>query len=122
MNSLFATVQDGRLLLSQDGVSIFEGLVEGGVVTHAKVLPSGSLVLVLTEPDGEGWRPSENLLGVASDGTVLWRAELPTYGGGDCYVAVSVADDGSLTAVSWSGFRVVLDTVSGRIVRRMPTK
>lgn len=56
-----------------------------------------------------------NLIRVAHDGTVRWRAELPTSISPESYVNATVTDEGQLLAWSWSGNRVVIDTESGRI-------
>lgn len=122
MGSLLSSVCDGRLVITQNGVRTFSGFVEGCRARQACEVPSGDLVLVLIECVGDTWKPFENLLGVTSDGAVLWRAELPTYSGGDYYVAIDLADDGSVAATSWSCFQVTLDVSSGRIIRRLFTK
>jgi hypothetical protein len=123
MSLLSATVQDGRLLLSYNGVSTFEGLVEGSRVTDVVyVSPSSNFVLVRIEHSSISWRPTENLLKLTEKGAVLWRSELPTYSGGDCYMYVDVSDDGGITATSWSCYRVKLDADSGRIIQRVFTK
>ncbi|MDR1449462.1 MAG: hypothetical protein LBI84_04555 [Propionibacteriaceae bacterium] len=95
---------------------------DGGFATQEDVVPAGDLVLVLLTPEGDAWKPVKNLLAVTRSGDVVWRAELPSHSGGDCYVAAVVGEDGQVTAVSWSGYRVTLDAASGRIIWRTPTK
>jgi len=57
-----------------------------------------------------------NIVRVADDGSVVWRAELPPGSQPDAYVAVSVSDT-EISASSWSGYRVVLDAETGQILR-----
>jgi hypothetical protein len=55
------------------------------------------------------------------DGTVAWRA-LPPNGNDDAWVAVSLPSDDTVTANSWSGWRVKLDVRTGTEIIRQFTK
>lgn len=71
-------------------------------------------IALLEAPSGTGRH--RNIVCVADDGSVVWRAELPPGSQPDAYVAVSVGDT-EISASSWSGYRVVLDAETGRILR-----
>lgn len=56
----------------------------------------------------------------APDGSVRWAAH-PPEGGEDVFVSVELRPD-EVTVTSWSGWRVVLDAVTGAESRRDFTK
>ena len=62
----------------------------------------------------------QNLLRCRPSGSIVWRAELPDRGA-DAYVKMHWSGQ-RLTAASWSGFEVVLDVNSGRVVTQTFTK
>lgn len=57
-----------------------------------------------------------------ADAHVIWRGELPTDTPGDCFVSVDVEESGNVSASTWSGYRVVLASETGRILHRRFTK
>jgi hypothetical protein len=57
-----------------------------------------------------------NLVCYAPDGSLLWRAELPTSGGGDCYYQIDSHDP--IVVSSGSSYECTIDENTGRIVRR----
>ena len=82
-----------------------------------KVIRSdGENRVVLLDP-GLGDRPIKNLVKFDRAGQVLWEAELPTSGGGECYVGASAINPSEIVAISWSGYRVTIDT-EGKISHR----
>lgn len=56
----------------------------------------------------------QNLLCVDCDGSIVWRARLPTSLGDDAYVSFELVGD-RLTANTWSCHRVSLDVQTGEI-------
>src|SRR5580693_9184731 len=69
-------------------------------------IPGTNDVIVLCNADERRERgPFRNLLRVAPDGSVVWRADLPGETGDDAYVAVRWVG-GKLVANTWSAHRV----------------
>ncbi len=62
----------------------------------------------------------ENLRRLKSTGEVVWVAEMPERTG-DAYVDARL-EGGSLTAWSWSCYRVVIELATGKITERVFTK
>ena len=77
--------------------------------------------IVLLRRDPSGYEPLQNLVRVAGDGSVRWRAELPPDEGADAFVAVEWEGD-RLVANTWSCYRVQLDPNTGRILDQVFTK
>jgi hypothetical protein len=61
-----------------------------------------------------------NLLRCRSDGSIIWRAELPTIGS-DAYTAMEWRGT-KLMAFSWSGFAVEIDPMNGKVKKKTFTK
>jgi hypothetical protein len=81
-------------------------------------LPDGSGALeLLEETDGH----IASIVCRDLDGSVRWQAE-PPEGEGDSWVAVSLVDDGGVSANSWSGWRVELAVTTGTEAGRHFTK
>lgn len=116
------SVDDGRLRVSCDQPSFeWEGLLDGLSVLDLIVLPSGApAVVLLAPPAGPG--PVRNLVGVASDATVSWRAEPPTLGESDAFVSIEADQDGLISASTWSGYRVLVSPETGNTLRQEFTK
>ena len=79
----------------------------------------GDRVIALLDPDKGPYHPNNryaNLVCYAADGTLVWRAELPTSGGGDCYFKVRSEDP--IVVSSFSSYRCTIDPETGRIVDR----
>jgi hypothetical protein len=78
---------------------------------------SDDAIVLLSAQDGL----RETLLRYRADGSVVWRAELPTHWSADYYVDVDLVED-VIHAGSWSGFDVVIDPATGRILSKQFTK
>jgi hypothetical protein len=114
----------GEDLVVQDAAgtrTVWRGRPDGHPVRS--VLPvadaSGCIVLLDYSRGPPGAFP--NLIRCRPDGSVEWRAALPTTAGSDAYVRVSW-DEGRLLANSWSGYQVVVDPDTGRITSSTFTK
>jgi hypothetical protein len=67
--------------------------------------------VVLLAAASEGYR-TENLICFNSDGSVRWRAALPTDTGPDSFVNAAI-DENSIRANSWSGWAIWFDPATG---------
>lgn len=86
---------------------------DGGKVVDAVAADDGVTAYVLLDA-GTGTGRVMNL--VRDDaGSVLWRAQLPAGGATDSFTQFSVMGTGELVAWTWSGMRVTIDPVSGRL-------
>jgi len=117
------TVVD-RILVVTDAVSgsvVWQGRPLRLPVEEVQGLPGGSRAIVLLDytsgPDG----PFANLLCVACDGELVWRAELPSGSSTEAYVSFDLTGD-ALLANSWTGHRVQLDIATGRMIQSAFTK
>lgn len=102
----------------------WRGRIEGHRVEQAAALAGTDDAIVLLEPPpiDDLLRPFRNLLRVAADGTIVWRAELPVPADWtDQYVNFE-QHAGILSANSWSCYFVVLDRETGDIVSKEFTK
>ncbi len=118
----WVSVRDGRLRVSgDDPLFEWEGLVDGLTVLDLIVLRPGDSAVVLLDPPA-GQRPVRNLVGLASDATIRWRAELPAAGGSDAFVSIEVGQDGLIGASTWSGYRVLVSPDTGAILHQEFTK
>lgn len=61
-----------------------------------------------------GQDPFRNLRAISMSGDLLWKAEFPE--AADYYY--KIVDRNPLTALSFSSYRCVIDTATGRIVRK----
>lgn len=109
------TVEKGRLQLHGGASHPQPFLPDGREVLEVIGRVPGVGVLVLLDP-GEGYAPINNLVLVDDEGSVRWRADLPSSTGGESYVSAEISTSGGLSASSWSGYRVELDPHSGRIL------
>ena len=104
---------------AETGSLKWRGQPDGYPVWRVLPIPGSDDGLVLLRYD-RGPRTFPNLLRLRPDGSVVWRAELPEQVG-DTYVGMEWSN-GSLTAGSWSGFEVVLDPDTGRLLAQKFTK
>jgi hypothetical protein len=84
--------------------------------------PDGVVLLDwMDRPPGiEEWHPYQNVLRIRPDGSIVWRAELPSGETLKSFTATSW-DEGRLIAQAWS-HRCVLDAETGRILETTFTK
>jgi outer membrane protein assembly factor BamB len=71
--------------------------------------------LVLYDWSGASADRYQNLRRLDSNGATIWSAELIENTGTDCFVSVSVADD-SIHATTWSGYVLMIDPATGKVV------
>jgi hypothetical protein len=118
---------DGRAVARDGDRTTWSGTVDGGarVSTVLPVVDSGDAVLLLHcdhRPVGvEDWHPFFNLIRVAPDGTIRWRAELvPQETVWKCYLQVEWRD-GRLGALAAS-YECTIDPATGRLIEAVFTK
>ena len=97
------------------------GEFDGVAVLDRVFLPDGDQVCLLEFVLG-GPKSQDNLLRLASDGSVVWRAEPPEASAGDSWVSVETDKAGRLVANSWSCWRAALDPATGRVISKYFTK
>jgi len=116
------TVQDGKLVAKESaGRVLWSGRPDGAAPRTVVPVPDGQDCIVLLRYEDSDAHPFANVLRVTPNGSVLWRAPLPSEEPNDAYVSLSKAAEG-LVANSWSGYWVRLDEASGRILERVFTK
>jgi len=106
---------DDHALVIRDstGHVLWEGRVEG--VDVLSVVRLGETCVAVLE-----WGQKQqvgrllNLVRVAKNGSVLWRAEMPTNRNAEAYTKISIEGE-DLVAWSFSGLMVRLDPETGRI-------
>lgn len=79
-------------------------------------LPDGLGTVTLYDWMAEEVRDGRNLIRADKEGRELWRAEPPFYRAGqeDCFTKVAW-DGATLTAFSWSCYRVSINPISGAV-------
>lgn len=103
---------------SATGKVLWHGLPDGIPGVEVVAIPGTSDAVVRLDHMAKGGA-FRNLVRISSSGRVLWRAELPTLEPADAYVAVDYDSEYSrLTAVSWTGYWVVVNVDSGGIVEQ----
>ena len=115
--------QKGELIV-RDRVTdrkVWHGSPEGYPVKEAVALEGTDDCIVLYPYMSSQQRVFGNLVRCRCDGSVVWRAELPETSTLDAYVAVQLGNEG-LTANTWSGWLVTLDSNTGRILSTRFTK
>lgn len=118
----YFSVSDGVLTISSDDpVELWTGLPDGLPVLDLRADPDGRSAVVLLDPPAGGGRV-RNLVRIVSSGEVAWRGELPETGPADAFVGLDIGIDGVVMAVTWSGYRVRLHPVTGRILGQEFTK
>jgi outer membrane protein assembly factor BamB len=85
-------------------------------------LPGSQDSIVLLDPGANPGEQFRNVIRLATDNQVIWVAELADrYDSCDRYMNIEWVD-GKLTASTWSGHSVELDTHTGRIRTQTFTK
>ncbi len=115
----FVESEELWIVEAETGKLQWRGQPDGYPVWKALSAPDSDDFLVLLRYD-RGPKTFQNLLRIRPDGSVVWQAELPDRIF-DTYVGMEWSD-GRLTAGSWSGFEVVLDPDTGRILSQKFTK
>ncbi len=118
--SLKYSSKGGELIIEDEATSsiVWRGKPEGYSV--AKVIPIEDECIVLLDPLS-GPNRFKNLIRCRSDGSTVWIAELPDATGPDTFTSVDLTDS-RLEASAWSGFKVSIDSKTGRIVAAEFTK
>lgn len=85
-----------------------------GQVMDRVDLPDNAGSIVLYDWMAEDVRDGRNLMRVDPDGNILWKASPPT-GKQDCFTRLQW-DGHTLTANTWSCYRVKVDPQSGNVI------
>lgn len=117
----FRLVGDEIEISGASGQQIWRGRPLGYPVKSVIPLVAEDGCIVLCDPDAQLGGYFENVLRIACDGSVLWRAPMPSSRNDDCYTAIGYDAD-ALVANSWSGYRVRIDPNSGRLLESSLTK
>ncbi len=88
-------------------------------VASALPIDNNSRCIVLLDILASKESQFRNLLCIERDGNVVWKAELPV--SQDAFVSFQMTTDG-LVANSWSGYRVILNPATGKIMERQFVK
>lgn len=119
---IFFSVSDGMLtILSDDAPVLWTGQPDGMRVLDLRVASDGCSAIALLDPPAGAGRV-RNLVRITSSGDVAWRGELPEDGPTDAFVSLDVGIEGVVLAATWTGYRVRLDPVTGRLLAQEFTK
>ncbi len=110
-------LKDGRLQIISNSKLVWDGRLDNRTVVRVASIPSTEDCLVLLDPSTDG--VDRNLLRIARDGSVVWRAPAPPEGG--TYVDVQI-QNGLIVAWSWTCHMVTLEAGSGSISEAVFTK
>lgn len=118
------SVSEGQLVIRDgQGTELWRGRLEGHAVIWAATLPDSEDGVALYEPYPAEWQKMQcatlqNLMRVAPDGRIIWRAELPERH--SRYVRAKLLP-GAIEAIAPS-YTIRLDIGSGRILEQIWTK
>jgi hypothetical protein len=121
-NNMEYQVSDGTLIIRDNAQrAVWKGRPEGYALCWASSIPGSEHGLALYDYYRPRKRsgPFQNLVRVQADGSIIWRASLPT--GDDTYTAAEM-DGEKLVAWSWQCYRVQIDIETGRILEQTFTK
>lgn len=104
-------VDDSLAIRDSTGRTLWEGRVDGFDVRDAARL-GDCCVALLRWDQKPGW--FQNLVCISMDGSVVWRAQMPTNSSGEAYTQMRVEGE-DLVAWSFTGLMVHLDAKTGRI-------
>jgi hypothetical protein len=115
--------RDGQVEVRQGDRTIWVGRIHDVSVLDAFSLPGtpdGIVVLDwMDEPEGvPAWQPYRNLLRIGSNGTVVWRAELPK---NEKSFTEAKWEEGALIALTWS-HRCKVNPDTGQVMEAIFTK
>lgn len=99
-----------------------DGKVFGVPVLDVKELPAEKSVLVLLDYMEMGGGRARNLAKISEVGAIIWIADLPETGSGECYLSMDLSADGIVLANTWNGYRVTLDGLTGNVLGKEFTK
>jgi hypothetical protein len=115
-NEVFSSpVLSFRVFQNTTGAFQCEGHYQGIQVLAAMPINDNSKCVILLDPTANKEPRFENLLCVARDGSVVWRAELPESDG--AVVSFKITEAG-LFANTWSGYYVQINGSNGKIIER----
>jgi len=117
----YSMVNHEIVTTDEKGRVIWSGAPLDKQVEDVRQIPGSDDALVLLDYMGEPAGPCRNLVRIQADGQIVWRAELPSSSNTEAYVAVDI-DGGLLVAKSWTGYRVILDELTGKIRESNYTK
>lgn len=114
-NAIRYSVVDGEIVAidARSGDVRWQGRPDDGLAISVLPVPSSTDAVVLLDYTSRRGA-FQNVVRIGPDGTVRWRAQLPTSGPTDAYVEMDF-DDVSLSALSWTGYRVAVDLSTGQI-------
>jgi hypothetical protein len=112
-----ASALEFRVSQQADGSLKWHGLYGEKKVRTALPIEQGAKCILLLESDLSG--KFKNLLCIDQGGSVVWTAPLPSFP--DSFVEISLASDG-VHAVSLSGYDLVLDSGSGKVLSQVFVK
>lgn len=113
---------------SKEGLSVFRradgsfswiGKYKGVSVKNALPIAGGKKCILLLDPDASNRSTFENLLCIEQSGRTIWTAKLPS--NPDAFLETSLTSEG-ISALTWSGLRVVLDPYTGVEKKRIFVK
>ena len=114
------SLEAGELVVQNEttGTIDWKGRPEGCSVT--KIIPIGNECVVLLDPSsGPNWL--SNLVMCRADGSVVWRAKLPSATGRDLFTWAELTEKG-LQAFAWSGFTISVEVETGHTITTEFTK
>src|SRR5438552_8610468 len=104
---------DFNVIREPDGSLKWHGLYRGQKVKTALPIEQGEKCILLLDEADYSKNLIYNLLCIDRAGSVIWTAPLPSCP--DSFVQIKLGGD-SLHAQSWSGYRLVLDLQSGKVL------
>lgn len=117
----YYSVENGELQLRNTSRAeiIWQGKPEGHEVIKAQSIPESADCVALLEW-GDKIPNYANLWRYSAEHGTVWKAELPTLGS-DVYTDFHLEETG-LVAHSWSGYKILIDLSTGRILSLQFTK
>lgn len=103
-------------IYSPAGEITYRGKPDGYSVETSSVTADGN-VLVLLKFAAKKFADFNNLVLLSNSGRVIWRAELPEPSSGDAYTEFELSNH-RLLANSWSGHRVKINLLDGKLISR----
>lgn len=111
----FRLIRDEIEIASAAGTPIWRGRPFGLPVKRLFPLSARDACIVLCDPDAQLCGRFENVMRISGDGSVVWRAALPSAAGDDCYTELGCERD-VIVAQSWTGYRVRIAPSDGALL------